>query len=80
MCDCTAPLCKECQAKDEREWDALETRVAELEGSARTMHDDNSALAVRVAELERAISAHRASRLPHMTNADDRALWSFVNL
>ena len=38
MCDCTAPLCKECQAKEEREWDALES--------------DRDALRARVAELE----------------------------
>lgn len=32
----------------------------------------------RVAELEAGIEAHKKERLPHMTNAQDRALWSLV--
>lgn len=36
-------------------------------------------LEARVAELETAIATHQKERLPHMTNAHDRALWSLIN-
>ena len=32
----------------------------------------------RIQALEGAIKAHRKERLPHMTNAHDRALWSLI--
>jgi len=37
-----------------------------------------AALEARVAELEAGIANHHGKRLPHMTNADDRALWSLI--
>jgi hypothetical protein len=36
------------------------------------------AMRERANELAEAIRVHKASRLPHMTNADDRALWSLI--
>lgn len=45
MCDCTAPLCKECQAKEEREWDALEFRVKKLEAALTSIRSMTEELA-----------------------------------
>ena len=36
-------------------------------------------LEARVGELEAMIARHQKERLPHMTNADDHALWSLLN-
>jgi len=44
----------------------------------KTQRDIILSLEARVAELEAGIEAHRKERLPHMTNAHDRALWSLV--
>jgi len=40
--------------------------------------DRIEALKARIAELEAAIATHRKERLPHMTNAHDRDLWSVL--
>lgn len=32
----------------------------------------------RIWKLERGIATHQKERLPHMANADDRALWSLI--
>ena len=46
---------------------------------ARTQRRRAEAAEARVAELEAAIATHQKERLPHMTNAHDRALWSLIN-
>lgn len=39
---------------------------------------DYGELRHRIEQLEAAIAAHKIERLPHMTNAQDRQLWSIL--